>query len=163
MIDMNDVVIRKMKGKELKRVIEINRKELYPELEGWQIQQWMDGEGVFSPESFIVLLDKKIVGFIVLEIYEIRGKEAIWEISAIAVSQEYQKKGIGTKLLREAISEIQESSFQKGFKAKGILIETGTDEATGFYEKVFSSFQKKVIERTWIDREGMVIYFVPLS
>ena len=151
-----------MKRKELKKVIEINRKELYPELKAWQIQEWMDGEGVFSPESLIVLLDKKIVGFIVLEIYEIRGKETIWEISAIAISQEYQRKGIGTKLLRKAISEIQKSSLQKGFKASGLLIETGTDEAAGFYEKIFTSFQKKTFEGIWSDGQGMIHYFIPL-
>lgn len=164
---MIDVSIRKMGRKELKEVMEIEHEVLYQELEKSQIRQWVEGEGIFAPQSFVMLIDKRIIGFTVFEIYEIKRVDGVNEIiislDAMAISEDFQKKGNGKKLLKESIERAKDYWNNRGFKVKGLIIETGTDEAGGFYEKVFSSFKKKVFEKTWSDGKGIIIYFVSLS
>lgn len=166
MNDMNDindmnVIIERIKKKQVKPVIRIEEDELYPELKG-EIQLWMEGEGIFAPQSFVALRDEKVVGFTVFEIYEIKDNEIIISLDAMAIKREFQNQGIGRYLLEKSLEQVKKH-WEKNFKAKGLIIETGTDEAGGFYEKVFSSFQKKVFEKTWSDGKGIIIYFVPLS
>lgn len=163
---MTDVIIREMERKELKRIIKIQQKELYPELEDWQIKQWTEGEGIFAPKSFVVLRDEKIIGFIIFEIYEVKRVENINEIiislDSIAISEDFQKEGIGKKLLKEGLEKAMNYWDGKGFKVKGLIVETGTEEATGFYEKVFSSFEKRIFPNIWSDEEGIVHFFIYL-
>lgn len=158
-----EVTIRETKKKERNEVREIQHKVLYPELTALQNKEWNEGEGVFSPQSFVVLLSGEIVGFSVFEIYEVKANEIIITLDAIAIKKDFQNQGIGKILLKEATEKAKNYWDGKGFRARGLIIETGTDEAGNFYEKVFPSFQKKVIEKTWIDEEGIIIYFVPLS
>lgn len=155
-----NIIVGSMNRGQLKTVMEIEQKELYLELKREQIQQWMEGEGVFAPQSFVALLNGEIVGFCVFEIYEINGKEIIVSLDAIAIKKLYQKKGIGRYLLEISLKQARKY-WEKEFKVKGLIIETGTDEATGFYEKVFSSFQKRVFPGIWSDGKGMVHYFIP--
>ena len=155
-----------MGRKELKEVMEIEHEVLYQELEKSQIRQWVEGEGIFAPQSFVMLIDKRIIGFTVFEIYEIKRVDGVNEIiislDAMAISEDFQKKGNGKKLLKESIERAKDYWNTRGFKVKGLIIETGTNEATGFYKKVFPSFKKRVFPDIWSDGEGIVHYFIPL-
>ena len=157
----DNVIIRKMGRKELKEVMKIEQKELYSELEDWQLQQWVDGDGIFALQSSVVLKDGKVIGFTVFEIYEVKDNEIIISLDAMAIKREFQNQGIGRCLLETSLEQVIKH-WEKNFKVKGLIIETGTDEAGNFYEKVFSSFEKKVFEKTWSDGKGIIIYFVRL-
>lgn len=157
------IEIRKIKGKkDLKERFKIEQKELYPELTKEQLEEWMEGEGVFSPQSFVVSLNGEIVGFCVFEIYEVNANEIIISLDAIAIKKESQKQGIGRYLLETSLEEAKKYWSNKDFKVKGLIIETGTNEAVGFYEKVFPSSEKKTFPDIWSDGEGIVHFLFHL-
>ena len=154
--------VRRMKRSELKEVVlGIEHDELYTELDISEIQLWVEREGVFSPQSFVISVNEEIVGFSAFTICELKDKKIIISLGAMAIKKEFQNQGIGRYLLETSLEQAKKH-WEKEFRVKGLIIETGTEEATGFYEKVFSSFQKIIFPDVWDDGEGMVIYFIPL-
>jgi len=157
------VRVRRAKKKEFKEILKIENKELYPELTESQLKEWMEGEDIFSPQSFVILSDDKVIGSCTFEVYELRRNEIIISLDMIVVSEDFQRKRFGSKLLLESIKEAKNYWNSAGFEVRGLIIETGTDEAGGFYEKVFRknfNFQKTTIENIWSDGEGIVHYFI---
>lgn len=154
-----------MRKTEIEEVMEIEQKELYPELTTEQIKDWMESRGLFAPQCFIATSDGIITGFIVWSPYDIRNDEIILELSAIAVKRENQRQRVGRRLLEISLSEVKTQWFNEGFKITGLLIETLEDEkgAQAFYEKISPSFQKKVFENALGDKTGVILYFIPLS
>lgn len=164
------ICIRKIKKKEFKDIITLEQRELYPELTVSQLKAWVEETREFSPQLYVAVLNGKIVGFNIFSIYEVNEDklgvlEIILELSAIAVRSNYQRQRIGEKLLNDSIKEAKRYWENEGFKVMGLRIETGTDEAPGFYEKVLpaSALQKAVFEKTWSGGEGIVEYFLSLQ
>lgn len=156
-----EVKIRRAIEKEIEEILKIEQKEIYPELTLKQMQDWEEGEEPFYQE-FVAEVDNEIVGSVTLEIRDVKEKEVVAELLQISVEGKAQKMGVGTKLLRTSLAMMEKRCSKEGFRLVGLIVQTGTDEATGFYEKIFPIYQKKVFPKTWEDGEGMVFYFFPL-
>jgi len=159
------VKVRRAKRREFKEILKIEQEEIYPELTIDQLENWTEGEGRFEAQCFISLFKGKVIGFAIFEIYEIRGTEIIIQLDAIAIKKEYQGMGFGSKLLTTSLDEAKKHWDSQGFKTVCLMVETGIDEAGGFYEKVFHNFnfQKTTIKDVWSDGEGIIHYFIHLK
>ena len=92
------------------------------------INKYFDNSEIYG----IIELDHKLVGLYAL--YELTSEEI--EIKNIAVAEEFQGKGIGTFLLKDAI----EKSKQKGYKT--III--GTAETSTYQLKLYQCIGFKI-------------------
>jgi ribosomal protein S18 acetylase RimI-like enzyme len=164
------VEIREMDGrKELKEAIRIEHKELYQSLTEKQLMDWEKDRRMFAPLYFVAKDGEKTVGFIVLYPYEIMEKEVIFEVSVLAVQKEYQGRGIGTKLLRNALLKAADQWKEYGYKLKGALVLMDDDrDIHCFYEHAFRLDDppwKKVntseitLKNVWSNGEGLILFF----
>jgi len=82
------------------------------------------------------------------------------ELDRIVVFPEYERKGIGTKLLKRAVAD------QKKRKTKTIVVMTGRDEnhARAFYEKNgFKQVKEEMLEFPWGKKIPIVVYHFELE
>ena len=91
------------------------------------VQMWKEN----NYAVFIAVENQKVIGFIGLQLclaFEIPGK--IVRIIALAVSHEFQRRGVGSKLLRQA------EGFARDHGASILLVNSGLKrkEAHQFYE-----------------------------
>jgi aminoglycoside 6'-N-acetyltransferase I len=139
--------IRKAKKEDLKRVTEIFSKEyaIPPYKENWTHERAYEKILDFFKrgEIFVKLLDKKIIGFIVVH-------EIIWDwgdqgfIDEVAVSHDYQGKGYGKSLFQYV---------EKYFKKKGVkkiaLMSNTRSEAYKKYKK----WDYRGVDYIWMEKE----------
>jgi ribosomal protein S18 acetylase RimI-like enzyme len=82
------------------------------------------------------------------------------ELDRIVVFPEYERRGIGTKLLKRAIAD------QKKKRAKTIIVRAGRDEAhaRAFYEKNgFKKVKEEVLKSPWGKKIPLVVYRFQLT
>jgi putative acetyltransferase len=76
--------------------------------------------------SLVAEVDGKVVGHIAFSVVTISGEDEGWTgLGPVSVSPEFQKQGIGSKLIREGLSVIKERG------AKGCVLEGNPD----YYQK----------------------------
>jgi len=130
----NKIKIRKAEKKDLKKIAEIFRIEYakYPYNEKWGMKGALDKikEYFKNCSFFIAEIDSKIVGFIIANTYDwydgIRGL-----ISEIVISKEYQRKGIGKKLMNSI-----EDYFKKKHVKEMLLYAHTNSKSINFYKKL---------------------------
>ncbi len=105
--------------------------------------------------SLVAEADGKVVGHVAFSVVTINGEDKGWfGLGPVSVSPEFQKQGIGSKLIREGLSQIKEKGakgcvlegdpeyYQRfGFKNHPDLVYEGTPDpkyfmALPFYEDV---------------------------
>jgi N-acetylglutamate synthase-like GNAT family acetyltransferase len=82
------------------------------------------------------------------------------ELDRIVVFPEYERKGLGTKLLKRAIAD------KKKERAKTIFVRAGRDEAhaRAFYEKHgFKQVKREVLKSSWGKGIPLVVYRLELT
>jgi ribosomal protein S18 acetylase RimI-like enzyme len=124
-------------------------------------------EKAFSEESMVkAAQDRGSTYYLALEGSEILGfaqvnpeNQDTVELDRIVVFPEYSRKGIGTSLLREAISD------QKRKGVKTVIVNAGKDEshARRFYEKNgFREIRQVTIDAPWGSKLALVTYELQL-
>jgi len=99
---------------------------------------------------------REIIGFAQV----IGHGSATVELDRIVVFPEYERMGIGTKLLKRAIAD------QKKNGAKTIIVRAGRDEAhaRAFYEKNgFKKVKEQVLKSPWGKKIPLVVYRFQLT
>ena len=105
--------------------------------------------------SLVAEMDEKVVGHVAFSVVTINGADIGWYgLGPVSVSPEWQKQGIGSKLIREGLSLIREKGakgcvlegdpayYQRfGFKAYAGLFYEGTPDqkyfmALPFYDEI---------------------------
>ncbi|MHA1660081.1 MAG: GNAT family N-acetyltransferase [Promethearchaeota archaeon] len=86
--------------------------------------------------NFIYISDKKIIGIITHHIYKMdsklyKCKKGDYRIKQIAVLPEYQRKGVGKKLLDILIEKAKKDNVKK----ISLSVEESNKKAISFYEK----------------------------
>ncbi len=85
-------------------------------------------------------------------------KEPVIELEQIAVIQNQQGKGIGTKLIKESLSSIKNYLGDSGSVLKTILISTRTDNAAQvLYKKALNAEEVAVIKNLYSHDEVIMI------
>lgn len=85
-------------------------------------------------------------------------KESVIELEQIAVIQNQQGKGIGTKLIQESLSLIRTYLRDSGSILKAILISTRTDNAAqALYKKALNAEEVTVIKNLYSHDEVIMI------
>lgn len=101
-------------------------------------------------KTFVALLDRKVIGFITtVQVLSVGLPVGYLKINGLAVKEEYQNKGIGTKLLQH----VENLAYEKGVSY--ILLNSGVKRinAHAFYES--KNYDKdsycfdKVLKRTF--------------
>ncbi|RLG59523.1 ribosomal-protein-alanine N-acetyltransferase [Candidatus Geothermarchaeota archaeon] len=145
----NNVKIRKFRVEDIKKILKLERecfKEPYDFLTF--IYFWRR-----DPNGFLVAeADNDVIGYVIANSRFFRKEEG--EIVSIAVKPKYRRKGIGKRLMLEAIRYLK----SKGVKRVGLEVREGNKEAISFYELI--GFKKAyVIPRYYSDGENAVKMF----
>lgn len=111
---------------------------------------------------------KEILGFyslrassLIIDIEDAREGQPAIEIYEFAVRYDHQKKGVGKKLMMDAIARIVGISFEIGVK---YIIVAAKEDAVGYYKRYkFAEipFYKKIIST--VDNSGCVGMYLPLN
>lgn len=108
-----DVKIRKEEEKDNKRVYEVNRLAFQQENESKLIEKIRKGENFIPELSLVAEIGNEIVGHILFSKIKIIG-DSVFESLALgpmAVIPEFQKQGIGEKLIKIGLEKAKKLSF----------------------------------------------------
>jgi putative acetyltransferase len=109
-----DLLIRKETKKDLDAICEVNKLAFGREKES-KIVDIIRNSNNFIPElSLVAEIDGKIIGHILFSKIEIHGSAKFISLvlAPLAVIPEFQKKGIGAKLIEEGIRKAKELNFE---------------------------------------------------
>lgn len=108
-----DVKIRKEEEKDNKRVYEVNRLAFQQENESKLIEKIRKGENFIPELSLVAEIGNEIVGHILFSKIKIIG-DSVFESLALgpmAVIPEFQKQGIGEKLIKIGLEKAKKLGF----------------------------------------------------
>jgi ribosomal protein S18 acetylase RimI-like enzyme len=159
------LIIRKAKDGEIREIAEICRDEIYNELSLDWVLDWL--KSITHPylQYFIAEEDGEIVGFIDWTLYDRYGQQVMLEISLMAVKEERQRKGIGTRLVEESLEKIKEFWATQSLRIVMFMVETEDENeaAQKFYNKILKPFHKRFVPDVWEKEGGKVFYFKDLK
>jgi len=108
-----NITIRKEEENDSIQIYEVNKLAFQQENEGKLIEKIRKSENFIPELSMVAELDKKIVGHILFSKIKIVG-ESDYEslaLAPIAVIPEFQKKGIGSELIKKGMDKAKEQGF----------------------------------------------------
>ncbi len=118
-----------------------------PELDIWLKRRALQNEASGASRTYVVSAGGRVVGYSALATGAVAQQEAtgkvrrnmpdpipVMVIGRLAVDREYQGKGIGSALLRDALLRTVHAASIAGIRA--VLLHAISDEAKRFYEKV---------------------------
>ena len=135
------IIIRKFQPSDFQGVIEIERKA-FNEHDPYLYMQFYE----IYPDTFIVA---EINGFVAGYIAGFTTPEGVGRIFSLAVNPAYQKRGIGSNLLKEIINQFRNMGVLE------IILEVRSDniKAKRFYEK-HGFFQFGIAEKYYNDAQN---------
>ena len=92
--------------------------------------------------------DDKLVGMVAMHIYEVFSRKVAL-IEEVVVLKEYRKRGIGEKLVKEAIDVAKE----KGVTCVELFVKIANDSARQLYTKMGFYSRDNVAMRLWINKQ----------
>lgn len=107
------IVIRKEQENDYKRVYEVNQLAFQQESESKLIEKIRKGKNFIPELSLVAEVNGKIVGHILFSKIKIVG-DSIFDslaLAPMAVIPEFQKKGIGSELIKSGIEKAKELCF----------------------------------------------------
>jgi ribosomal protein S18 acetylase RimI-like enzyme len=158
------VKIREAKEEEIEEIAEICRDEIYDELPLEWVMDWLKSYKYPYLQFFVAEKDGRLVGFSGWSLYDRYGSQLMWELSFIAVKDDYKRKGIGRKLIWEALEEVRRNWQVKGLRSVMMVTETEEENevACKFYDSVLNPCQKEFIPEVWEKEGGKFFYFKSL-
>jgi len=109
-----DILIRKEEKKDYNDIFEINKSAFGQEEESKLIDKIRSGDNFISDISLVAEIDGKIIGHILFSKIEISGSSIFKSLALapMAVVPEFQKKGVGSKLIKEGIRKAKDLEFE---------------------------------------------------
>jgi len=107
------ITIRKEEEKDHKQIYEVNKLAFQQENEGKLIEKIRNTENFIPELSIVAEIDNRIVGHILFSKIKIVGK-SVYEslaLAPMAVIPEFQKKGIGSELVKKGIKMAKKLGF----------------------------------------------------
>lgn len=83
-------------------------------------------------------------------------KEAVWELEQIAVSQNWQGRGVATKLILDSLAIIKKNLKKRGSVLKLVEITTGLHQAPYLYQKTLGA-KKEAILKDFFRGDEMIL------
>ena len=114
--------------------------------------------GAFPRAQYFVAKEKGIaLGYILwIEKGGFR-KESVWELEQVAVSPEYQCRGVGAKLILDSLEIIKKNLKKRGSALKLVEVTTGLHQAPHLYEKTLGAKKEAVIKNFFRGDEAIMI------
>ena len=109
-----DILIRKEAKKDYDGIFEVNKLAFGQKEESKLIDKIRNGNNFIPDLSLVAEKNGKIIGHILFSKIEISGSSKFnsLALAPMAVVPEFQKKGIGTKLIEEGIRKAKELNFE---------------------------------------------------
>lgn len=163
-----DITIRKESENDYKYVYKVNKEAFLRDNESELVEKIRLGDNYINDLSLVAIVKNEIVGHIMLSKIEISGKENldILTLAPMSVIPNYQKIGIGSKLIESAIEKAKEL----GYKAIIVLGHENYYPKFGFevaalydiyppFDVPDDVFMIKILDKTIIDQlGGQVLY-----
>jgi predicted N-acetyltransferase YhbS len=107
------IIIRQETASDYKKVYEINKRAFNQENESKLIEKIRKGENYIPELSLVAEIEDNIVGHILFSKIKIVGDSNYdsLALAPVAVLPEYQKKGIGSKLVAKGLEKAKELGF----------------------------------------------------
>ena len=103
-------------------------------------------------------LDNEIVGYIQWSQKSGFRREVVLELEQLAVLPEYHGKGIGTKLIKKSLPQIDSQLAARGAKIKHIIVTTRSDNyAQKLYRKAIGAEVEATIKNLYSADEVLMI------
>lgn len=159
------VKIREMRDGEIGKIAKIARDEIFDELSLEEMEDLRRKSGEYPYlQHFVAEEHGKIVGFISWSFWDRWERDIILEIFLLVVTRNFQRKGIGRRLIEHSFREVKGYWQEQGLKI--VMFQTETDEANKkaqrFYEKVLAPSQRFLVPNVWGPNGGIVFYFKKL-
>lgn len=109
-----NIVIREEQKSDYQRVYEVNKLAFQQEDESRLVDKIRTGQNFIPELSLVSEVEGKIVGHILFSRLKIVGDDSIYDsiaLAPMAVIPEYQKKGIGSKLVKGGLKRSKELGF----------------------------------------------------
>ncbi|TES91865.1 MAG: GNAT family N-acetyltransferase [Desulfobacteraceae bacterium] len=124
------------------------------------VKQWLRSNIRAFPQKmcFGIWRGDSLLGYIIWAEKGTFRPEAVWDLEQIAVLSKYRRQGIGTKLIRDSLSEIKVHLRKRGAELRLIKVTTGiNNESARLYEKVLGAKKECVISDFYNGDEQILI------
>lgn len=136
------VKVRRMIGAEIKDVAQITSESFSGLQDYEEAVQWLKCNFRAFPrmQYFVALFQEDIVGYILWTEKGGFRPESVWELEQVAVKKEFQRRGIGCKLIRTSRAVLGQYLLLQKRGLKLVEVTTGTDNAAQqLYEKALGA------------------------
>ncbi len=124
-----------MKEQEWDDVIGLACEEIYDDLPRDLVEEWLKNGNFPYTQWFVAEEKGEILGFIAWMVEDMYSEEILFEIAWMAVDEDSQRSGIGTKLIKDSWIDVKDS-----FSGFSVSITVVADEAGSktFYREVLN-------------------------
>lgn len=159
------IKIREVQDGEMGEIAKIARDEIFGELSSEEMEDLLMKSGEYPYlQHFVAEENGTIVGFISWSLWDRWERDIVLEIPLLAVKRDFQRKGIGRRLIEHSFRRIKAYWEKRGLNI--VMFRTETDEANKnaqrFYEKVLRPTQKFLVPNVCPPNGGIIFYFKKL-
>jgi GNAT superfamily N-acetyltransferase len=118
-----------------------------PDLNNWLLKHALQNQGANAAQTYVGLADGVVIGYYSLVVGQVEFADAperlqkglarhpvpIMLLARLAVHEEWQRKGVGRGLLRDAIFRTLQAADIAGIRA--LAVHAKDDQARGYYEQ----------------------------